>query len=156
VGQWRVAGEANELLSVSLTAPTLRNASQQMGEQLLQLAGVWHWANEAVAALGDAGPGPWHHAVVFAALAAAAGATPVEALRVYLHQAALGVLGAGVRAIPIGHTHGQQIMARLHPLLERLADDLSGRDLETAGAGCPAYEILCHEQSRLYSRLFRS
>ena len=38
---------------------------------------------------------------------------PEEALGVYLHQAALGAIGAGVRAIPIGHTHGQQVLARL-------------------------------------------
>ena len=30
------------------------------------------------------------------------------------------------------------------------------RDLETAGSSCPAYEVLCHAQSQLYTRLFRS
>ena len=37
-----------------------------------------------------------------------------------------------------------------------LAGKLAGRDLETAGSTCPAYEVLCHAQSRLYTRLFRS
>jgi urease accessory protein len=101
----------------------------------------------------DAG---WHHAVVFGVLAAAAGASPTQAVTVFLHQAALGVVGAGVRAIPIGHTHGQQIVARLHDDIARLADDLAVRDLETAGSNCPAYEVFCHEQSQLYTRIFRS
>ena len=35
-------------------------------------------------------------------------------LTAYLHQAALGMIGAGVRAIPVGHTHGQQVLAYLH------------------------------------------
>ena len=153
--------EANGLLWASLIPPTLRHASRDLGEQLLALAEVWPWAAGAVATLRRLGqerspPPQWHHAPVFATLAAAAGATPVEAVAVYLHQAALGVISAGVRAIPIGHTHGQQILARLHDDILALADELAERDLETAGSNCPAYEVLCHAQSRLYTRLFRS
>jgi urease accessory protein len=151
----------NDLLWASLIPPTLRHASRDLGEQLLALAEVWPWAAAAVASLRRLGheqapPPQWHHAPVFATLAAAAGATPGEAVAVYLHQAALGVISAGVRAIPIGHTHGQQILARLHDDILALADDLAERDLETAGSNCPAYEVLCHAQSRLYTRLFRS
>jgi urease accessory protein len=80
----------------------------------------------------------------------------VEAAAVYLHQAAIGMIGAGVRAIPIGHTHGQQVLARLHDEIRGLGDKVSGRDLETAGSFCPAYESFCHVQGRLYTRLFRS
>src|SRR5205814_1084575 len=98
----------------------------------------------------------WHHAPVFATLAAAAGSVPTEALAVYLHQAALGVVSAGVRTIPIGHSHGQEVLARLHGDIEMLAKDLAERPLETAGSFCPAYEVLCHAQSHLYTRLFRS
>ena len=116
---WAKVLEANELLWVSLTPPTLRQASRDLGEQLLALAEVWPWAVESVAALRACSEharelSEWHHAPVFATLAAAAGSTATEAVAVYLHQAALGVIGAGVRAIPIGHTHGQQILARLH------------------------------------------
>jgi urease accessory protein len=89
-------------------------------------------------------------------LAAAAGAKPAEAVGVYLHQAALGAIAAGVKAVPIGHTHGQQVLARLHGDIETLATELAERDLETAGSFCPAHEMLCHAQTRLYTRLFRS
>jgi urease accessory protein len=156
-GDWPTVGRSNDLLWVSLTPPTLRNASRDMGEQLLSLAEAWPWAAESMAALRRMGDSPeWHHAPVFATLAAAAGAEPAEAVAVYLHQAALGAIGAGVRAVPIGHTHGQQILARLHDDLLALAAELAGRDLDTAGSFCPAYEVLCHAQSRLYTRLFRS
>ena len=132
-----------------------------MGEQLLALAEAWPWAAANTAALRNCtedspGPREWHHGPVFATLAAAAGGAPAEALAVYLHQAALGALGAGVRAIPIGHSHGQQILARLHDDIETLAGELAERGLDTAGSFCPAYEVLCHAQSRLYTRLFRS
>jgi urease accessory protein len=93
---------------------------------------------------------------VFATLTATAGSTPQETVAVFLHQATLGVIGAGVRAVPVGHTHGQQILARLHPMLDALAAELADRELATAGAYGPAYEVLCHAQSQLYTRLFRS
>ncbi|OAI53350.1 urease accessory protein UreF [Planctomycetaceae bacterium SCGC AG-212-F19] len=170
---WRAVVSANELMQASIAPPTLRHASRDMGTQLLALAEAWLWAAEAVRRLHDTASDEnlldnpqsairnpqsldWHHAVVFATLAAAAGATPLEALRVYLHQAALGVISAGVRAIPIGHTHGQQVLARLHDDIATLADSLCERELETAGSFCPSYEALCHAQSQLYTRLFRS
>jgi urease accessory protein len=159
--EWTTIVDANELLDASLSPPTLRNASREMGEQLLALADSWPWATENVAQLRrvrkeSSDEREWHHAVAFGIVSAAAGGTPQEAVAVYLHQAALGVIGAGVRGIPIGHTHGQQILARLHQDLETLTVDLAKRELETAGSFCPAYEILCHAQTRLYTRLFRS
>jgi urease accessory protein len=66
------------------------------------------------------------------------------------------MIGAGVRAIPVGHTHGQQVLAYLHDDIQALALELSEREPETAGAGCPFYEVLCDEQTRLYARMFRS
>ncbi len=156
-GDWRSVMAANDLLDASLAPTTLRAASREMGEQLLALAEGWDWAKPSLALRAGADEcRAWHHAAVFATLAAAAGAGPADALRVYLHQAALGVIGAGVRAIPVGHTHGQQVLSRLHDDIRELADDLAGRDLDTAGSFCPAYEVLCHAQTHLYTRLFRS
>src|SRR5262249_55888163 len=99
---------ANRLLDVGLLPPTLRQASRDMGQQLRRLAEPWPWTTSALAHLAG---GPWHHAVVFGVLASAATDDPAVAASVYLHQAALGMIGAGVRAIPIGHTHGQLILA---------------------------------------------
>ncbi|MFO0891301.1 MAG: hypothetical protein U0790_19420 [Isosphaeraceae bacterium] len=66
------------------------------------------------------------------------------------------MIGAGVRAVPVGHTHGQQVLAYLHDAIRELASALAARGPEAAGAGCPHYEILCDEQTRLYARMFRS
>lgn len=151
-----VAVNANRLLRASLSPPTLRNASRDMGEQLLSLASTWDWAGDSVARLHSVDEMPWHHAIVFACLASSAGASARDAVELYLHQAALGVISAGVRGIPIGHTHGQQILARLHEDIAELASNIYDKPLETAGSNCPAYEILCYEQSQLYSRIFRS
>jgi urease accessory protein len=153
---WDLVGYASALIAASLAPPTLRHASGDMGEQLLALAESWPWAAASAAELRTSPAHPWHHAAVFGVLAAAAGSEPKETLAVYLHQAVLGIIGAGVRAIPIGHTHGQQVLASLHGDVLELADRYHGRELETAGSNCPVYEILCDEQSQLYTRIFRS
>jgi urease accessory protein len=66
------------------------------------------------------------------------------------------MIGAGVRAIPVGHTHGQQVVAYVHEEIRDLIEVFRDREPETAGAGCPHYETLCDEQTRLYARMFRS
>ena len=140
-----------------IAAPSIRAASVEMGEQLLWLSTTWKWSAAAIAELiGTASHRGWHHAVVFGILGAIADAPAIETLGVYLHQAVIGMIGAGVRAVPINHTHGQQILAYLHPDVETLSREMCEREPERAGSGCPFYEILCDEQTRLYTRLFRS
>jgi urease accessory protein len=145
----------NNLVEASIVPPTIRQASREMGEQLLSLGSTWAWCSLRLAEMIEGHEG-WHHSVAFGVLGAIAGGEPGEVLTAFLHQAALGVVGAGVRAIPIGHTHGQQIMAYLHDDITELAATLCDRGPETAGAGCPFYEVLCDEQTRLYARMFRS
>jgi urease accessory protein len=158
---WGQVATANELLTASLAPPSLRAASREMGEQLLGLASTWIWSAPAVASFEvSVAHGRdwrrWNHAVVFGMLGAVAGGTPHETLLAYFHQAVVGIIGAGVRAVPVGHTHGQQILAYLHEEVSQLAARLCDRELATAGGGGPFYEVLCDEQTRLYTRLFRS
>jgi urease accessory protein len=151
--------QLNHMMEVSVVPPSTRRASREMGEQLLRLGATWVWSAgelaEVMAEIPDS-PVEWHHCIAFGLLGAIAGGEPHEVLTAYLHQAALGVISAGVRAIPVGHTHGQQVLAYLHEDIRVLAKELCGREPETAGAGCPFYEVLCDEQTRLYARMFRS
>jgi urease accessory protein len=147
----------NELAEASILPPSIRTASREMGEQLFALGAIWAWSAAGLAPYTQPGPPDgWHHPVAFGLLGALAGGEPAEVLTAYLHQAALGMIGAGVRAVPVGHTHGQQVLAYLHDDIRDLAAALCDRPPETAGAGCPSYEILCDEQTRLYARMFRS
>jgi urease accessory protein len=154
-GDHALPQRANQLVRASLTTPSVRAASREMGEQLLSLATTWAWSRARAAQLEQQGAG-WHHSVVFGFLGAVAAASPAQTLTAYLHQAVLGMIAAGVRAIPVGHTHGQQVLAYLHGDIQELAASLAGRALDSAAAGSPFYEILCDEQTRLYTRLFRS
>jgi urease accessory protein len=149
----------NHLADVSIMPPSTRRASLEMGEQLIALGSTWGWCSQELTAFtgaqANAGAG-WHHSVAFSLLGVLANAEPIDVMTAYLHQATLGMIGAGVRAIPVGHTHGQQVLAYLQNDIRNLARELGDRELETAGAGCPFYEILCDEQTRLYARMFRS
>jgi urease accessory protein len=151
--------ELAELANASIIPPSVRQASYEMGEQLIALGRTWQWSADRLARFVDAARLPsrgWHHAIAFGVLGAVAGGTAVEVLTAYLHQATLGMIGAGVRAIPLGHTHGQQVLAYLQDDICRLASELSDAPANRAGAGCPFYEVLCHEQTQLYARMFRS
>lgn len=181
--RWDEVLQADHLVTASLNPASLRSASHEMGEQLLALAATWEWSRPMVEALSAASlqRDPSHdrhicrerkakdpllphtrdgtkknYCVAFGVLAAAAGATAEEAFCVFLNQAALGMIAAGVRGIPVGHTHAQQILAYLHEDIQELSRAHSRQDLNAAGSGSPYYEVLCHEQPRLYSRLFRS
>jgi len=151
--------ELNRLAEASIVPPSIRSASREMGQQLLALGSTWAWSAGGLARLMNGPheePDPWHHSVAFGLLGALTGGGIEDVLTAYLHQAALGMIGAGVRAIPVGHTHGQQVLAYLQNDIRNLAGELVNRDPETAGAGCPFYEVLCDEQTRLYARMFRS
>ena len=159
---WRATSAAEmrraaEILTASLSPPTIRRASLQMGEQLASLGSTWGWSIAGISRFeGEVEAEHRHHAIVFGLLARLAGADERVTLVSYLHQATMGMISAGVRSIPVGHTHGQQILSYLHDDLARVAAELVGRGAETAGAGCPFYEVLCDEQFRLGTRLFRS
>ena len=152
----------NRLADASIIPPSIRTASREMGVQLMSLGATWAWCAEAVASMHGASSdrdqiGPWHHPVAFGTLGAFAGAAVVDVLTAYLHQAALGMIGAGVRAIPVGHTHGQQVLAYLHDeILDLAAGAGRSRPSKPPGRAAPLYEILCDEQTQLYARMFRS
>ncbi|MCZ2341580.1 MAG: hypothetical protein LC104_07255 [Bacteroidales bacterium] len=153
-GEPTALAELNALADVTMLPPSLRTASREMGEQLIALGQTWSWSAVGLAAFATVDH--WHHPVAFGLLGAIAGASTEDTLTAYYHQAALGMIAAGVRAIPVGHTHGQQILAYLHDDIHELVHATVDRPLETAGAGCPFYEVLCDEQTLLYARMFRS
>ncbi len=154
--RWAMVAELNDLLTANKVSPTLRKASLNPGEALLELASGWPWSGRTAAEIRTSGAGPWHHAIIFGALADSAGAEPIEALTLFLQNAAAGLVAAAVRAVPLGHTHGQQVLARLQPLMLELADRWASAPLECFGGLSPAYEVLGYAQSQLYTRIFQS
>ncbi|OWK40355.1 urease accessory protein UreF [Fimbriiglobus ruber] len=159
-GDQAALADCNELMDASLAPLSLRTASREMGLHLLQLGETWAWSTAGVGDLSDLGHlgagGVWHHPVAFGVLGHLAGAAAEDAIAAFLHQAVSGMIGAGARAVPVSHTHGQQLLAYLHADVAAAAAEAAARPLAAAGASSPYYEVLCDEQPRLYCRLFRS
>ena len=156
-GQWTIVWEANELLAASLMPPTLRHASRDMGEQLLASRGTVALGGRSDGRLRrSAGLGRGITPSSSRLWPRSAGASPSGRCRYTLHQAALGIIGAGVRAIPIGHTHGQQILARLHDDIARAGGRTARPRSGDRRQRCPAYEVLVMPRADFIPALFRS
>jgi urease accessory protein len=155
-GDWPGLADLNDLMTASRPVPTIRRASYQQGEALVDLAATWPWSAAPALALRALDRGPWHHAVAFGAIAHAAGADVAEVVALYLQNAAVGAVGAAVRGVPIGHTHGQQVLAYLQPSVAEFSAVAAKAPLESYGGLSPSYEVMCHAQYHLYSRMFQS
>ena len=88
--------------------------------------------------------------------AAAHGIALAPALAAYLHAFAANLVSAGVRAIPIGQTDGQRIIAALAPLCEEIAAAALGASLDDLGGAALRADIASMKHETQYTRLFRS
>jgi urease accessory protein len=110
---------------------------------------------EAVAALLALPPAPTHP-VAFALAASHTGATPRDALLAAGFGWAENMVQAALRAVPLGQSAGQRILAALADALPAAVDHaLALRDDERLAA-LPALAILGARHETQYSRLFRS
>ena len=63
---------------------------------------------------------------------------------------------AGLRAVPLGQTDGQKIIARLGPVVARVVDSVEGLPLEALGGAAFRADIASMKHETQYTRLFRS
>jgi urease accessory protein len=116
------------------------------------------WPNSRLSALSEALQAePAVAYPVAVATAAAAHEVPLSpALIAWLTGFAANLVSAGVRAIPIGQTDGQRIIAALAPLIEDLAALASGASLDDLGGAAMRADIASMKHETQYTRLFRS
>ena len=116
------------------------------------------WSNPALerAALAlDGAEGP-AYAVAVAVAAAAHGVPRRPALNAYLHAFAANIISAGLRAVPLGQTDGQKIIARLSPVVARVVQQTEGLPLDALGGAAFRADIASMKHETQYTRLFRS
>jgi urease accessory protein len=149
--------EAAELAGAMRGTAELALESVQQGESFLQ-------------AMGDAWPvavAPWRAALADAAIrpaypvavgiaAAAAGVPLAATLAAYLHAFAANLVSAAVRAVPLGQTDGQRVLAALERHVAAAAEAAVDRPLEEAGGAAVAVDILSFRHETQYTRIFRS
>lgn len=140
-------------------AHELQQASLQLGKRLKHLAQrVWGLQCPSLSD-GDVQLQPPHHCLVFGWICSHAGLSAADTLRAYWLSTLTGWVAAGVKLIPLGHTEGQQILAKLSLQIPCAVE----RVLSSCPAQQPVLSSMAWLQERdsqrhqhLYSRLFQS
>jgi urease accessory protein len=132
----------------------LRQQTEQMGRSLVE----WlknRASDERVAALAALSPAPTYP-VAFALAAAQAGATPDQALLSFSFGWAENMVQAALKAVPLGQSAGQRILARLAADIPDVVAAALALDDAHRQAFTPRLAILSAQHEHQYSRLFRS
>jgi urease accessory protein len=116
------------------------------------------WPNQRLTALAAQFPTdrqiPYPVAV---AMAAAVHEVPLAAaLPAFLTAFIANIVSAGVRAIPIGQTDGQRIVAALAPVVTDVANAAATASLDDLGGATLRADIASMKHETQYTRLFRS
>lgn len=139
--------------------PEFRVASQQMGRQTLRVA-VALRDDVVIAGLASAvahGLAAGHHAVVFGATLGRDGASPTAIATGYLYASTTMLVGAGVRLLALGQVQGQRVLARMRPVIDRLAHEAAAApDAGAMWSFTPGLELAGIRHAALDTRLFRS
>jgi urease accessory protein len=96
------------------------------------------------------------HSVAVGLTCSVHGVALQPALSTYLQAVAANLVSAGVRLIPLGQTQGQLAIARLLPVIERVAQGAPQTTLDDLGTAAPGLERCSALHETQYTRLFRS
>jgi urease accessory protein len=149
-------------LDAMKSSSELRDASRQMGRQLLRIAanlGEPFALTELAADLFqsvESQETPGHHAMAFGVVGAALGWLEMEMACAYLYSACAGLTAAALRLLPLGQLAGQRILWGLAPSITRLAGEVQGKDMADVWSFAPGIEIAAMRHAMLDARLFRS
>jgi len=133
----------------------LRQQAQQMGRSLAEWLKNRAAPDERVAQLAVLSPAPtWP--VAFALAAAQTGAPQRDVLLSFGFGWAENMVQAAMRAVPLGQSAAQRILARLIDALPTAVDRAAAIDDDQRQAFTPLLAILSAQHETQYSRLFRS
>jgi urease accessory protein len=154
--EWSKLHDLVELAGAFRSSAETALESRQQGSAFLQVTRrAWpHPFIDFFAAAWD--QRPLAHCAAVALSCAAHDIALAPALHAYLHAFAANLVSAGARLIPLGQTDAQIAMARLSPVIARVAQQAPLTGLDDLGTAAPVMEIgsLLHETQ--YTRLFRS
>lgn len=146
----------NDWVRITRETAELRLQSEQMGRSLAEwLRQGEHAGDPRIAVLAALAPAPtWP--VAFGLAAALAGAAPRDALLAFGFSWAENMTQAAIKAVPLGQTAAQRILARLVNALPGVVDAAVALPRDDWQAFTPGLAILSSRHETQYSRLFRS
>ncbi len=156
-GSWREAIAADWELDSMKIGLESRLASRQMGRQIIRIAAEQvdgHSILRDFHAAVEAERTPCHLAVSLGLALASSGWSREDAVAAYLYQAAIGLMSAALKLLPIGQREGQRLLDGWMPLIGELSGQMQPDTTMTSWS--PIQDIYAMRHSRLESRLFRS
>jgi len=145
----------NEWMLTTRETSELRAQSEQTGRSMLEWLRQHGSGDDRVATLAALRPSPtWP--IAFALAAVQTGAAARESLLAYGASWAENQVQAALKAVPLGQSAGQRILARLASELPPLADAALTMPDEQRQAFSPLLAIRSAQHETQYSRLFRS
>lgn len=151
---WRI----DRILYAQLLPKEVREASQRMGEQMLRLSNDLY-PSPMLAEYQQrirAGQSWGHPAIVFGVIADHHAIPASEALLSYLFSCTTSLIQNGVRGIPLGQTHGQQLIYELQETLIQAVAAIGQLESDELGSVTPGLEVSQMRHERLHVRLFMS
>ena len=148
--------ELNTWVATTRETSELRQQSEQMGRSMVEwLKNRGESVDPRVAQLKALAPAPtWP--VAFALAAAQTGAPLREALLSFGLGWAENMVQAALKAVPLGQSAGQRILAALIDRIPAAVDEAAARMDSERQAFTPMLAILSAQHEVQYSRLFRS
>ncbi|HEY0855894.1 MAG TPA: urease accessory protein UreF [Albitalea sp.] len=148
-------GSLNDWVTQTRESSESRQQTQQMGRSLVEWLKNRGTTDPRVATLGALAPAPtWP--VAFALAAAQTGAPLREALLSYVFGWAENMVQAALKAVPLGQSAGQRILARLSDAIPGAVQHAMQLTHSQRQAFAPMLAILSAQHESQYSRLFRS
>jgi urease accessory protein len=115
------------------------------------------WSNERLAALaGHFTDAPVAYAVAVGIAAGCHDAPLAATLNAFLSGFTANLVSAAIRAVPLGQTEGQRVIATLSPIVEEIAATATSASLDELGGAAWRADIGSMKHETQYTRLFRS
>ena len=147
--------ELNNWVTTTRETSELRQQTQQMGRSLCEWLKNRGEGDDRVAQLKSLTPAPtWP--IAFALAAAQTGAPLREALLSHAFGWADNMVQAALKAVPLGQSAGQRILAALIGDIPTAVDRATAMPDSARQAATPMLAILSAQHEAQYSRLFRS
>jgi urease accessory protein len=147
--------ELNTWLLATRESAELRAQTEQMGRSMLDWLNKHDPSDARVAQLASLQPAPsWP--VAFALGSAQAGADALDAVLAYGFSWAENQVQAALKAVPLGQSAGQRMLARLADELLPLAEAAMTLDDAQRQTFAPLLAVRSAQHETQYSRLFRS
>lgn len=134
-------------------AAELRLETAQQGRAFL-VAVSKTWPCAALLDLERVSPLPYP---VVVGVASAGHGIPLRwSMTAYLHAFAANLVSAGVRLIPLGQSAGLAVLARLEPVIGKVADQALESGIDDLASAVPMVDWQAMRHETQYTRLFRS